>query len=219
MEFVLVVPREDLFPDFYPHGLLPFGAENGSDTDSQVLSRKAFERSVLERGFFVEREHAETNPSLKQVIPYGVVCCDDRVLLVRRLGRGNEARLHDKLSIGIGGHINPVDADGGREALLGAATLRELEEELHIEGTYTIQAVGVLNDDSNPVGAVHAGLVQVVRVRGSVSIRETDQLEGELVTTDELRERLAGGARFETWSQLLVERIDELLPHSVLPLT
>ena len=73
-------------------------------------------------------------------------------------------------------------------------------------------------DDSNPVGAVHVGLVQVVRVRGTVEIRETDHLEGELVTLDELRERLAAGANYETWSRLLVERIDELLPHSVLPL-
>jgi len=217
MEFVFVVPREELFPDFYPHGLLPFGVEG--DGGRPGLSREAFERAALERGHFVERDHAETNPALKQVIPYGVVCCDDRVLLVRRLGKGNETRLHDKLSIGIGGHVNPIDAAGGRQELLRAATIRELEEELRIDGTYTTQAVGVLNDDSNPVGAVHVGLVQVVRVRGTVEIRETDQLEGELVTTDELRERLAEGANFETWSRLLVERIDELLPHTVLPLS
>lgn len=219
MEFVFVVPREELFPGFYPHGLLPFGIEADGNGAPAGLSSSSFEAAALERGFFVERDHAETNPALKQIIPYGVVCCEERVLLVRRLGGGNETRLHDKLSIGIGGHVNPIDASGGRQDLLRAATIRELEEELHIEGTYTTRSVGVLNDDSNPVGAVHVGLVQVVQVRGTVEIRETDQLEGELVTPDELRERLAAGAGFETWSRLLVERIDELLPHTVLPLS
>jgi len=220
MEFVYVVPREELFPEFYPHGLQPFRLES----DGEGLSREGFEHAAIDRGFFVERAYAERSPHLQQIIPYGVVCCDDRVLLVKRLSKGGESRLHDKLSIGIGGHINPIDAapehgdESSRSKLLEAATIRELEEELTIDGTYTTQAVGVLNDDSNPVGAVHVGLVQVVRVRGTVEIREKDHLEGELVTLDELRERLEGGANYETWSKLLVERIDELLPHSVLPL-
>ena len=168
----------------------------------------------------MERAHAERTPRWKQIIPYGVVVCDDRVLLVKRLAQGGEKRLHDKFSIGIGGHINPIDAEGDtNQDLFDAATLRELNEELHITGTYTTRTVGVLNDDSNPVGAVHVGLVQVVQVRGTVDIRETDVLEGEWVTAEELRERLAAGANFETWSQLLVEQIDNFLPHTVLPLT
>lgn len=216
MEFVYVVPREQLFPHFYPHGLLPFGAD---------LDREEFEQGALEHGFFVEREYAERSPHLKQIIPYALVCVGDEVLVVKRLKKGGESRLHDKLSIGIGGHINPVDATdaapeqlavGAESNLFTAATVRELTEELTLTGDFTARTVGLLNDDSNPVGAVHLGLVQVVQLRGSVAIRETDQLEGRLTPTSELQALRAGGANFETWSALLVDRIDELIPHPTL---
>ena len=145
--------------------------------------------------------------------------CGEEVLVVKRLKKGGEARLHDKLSIGIGGHINPIDAEKDDLDLFTAATLRELEEELFIDGTYTTKAVGVLNDDSNPVGAVHVGLVQIVQVRGAVRIREQDQLEGSFHTTAQLTETLEAGGNFETWSQLLIDRLGELHPHPVTTLT
>jgi len=219
MEFVYVVPREELFPDFYPHGLLPFGGD---------FSRAEFEERALTKGFFVERKRAECTPSWKQIIPYALVVRGDEVLLVRRLNKGGESRLHDKLSIGIGGHINPIDAAtpstpeesaGTPGNLFEAATTRELNEELQIHEDFTARAVGVLNDDSNPVGAVHVGLVQVVQIHETVEIRETDQLEGRLTTTSELRELLRTGANYETWSRLLVESLDELMPKSALTLT
>jgi predicted NUDIX family phosphoesterase len=71
----------------------------------------------------------------------------------------------------------------------------------------------LINDDANPVGAVHLGLVQIVRVPGRVEIREKHVLEGHLVSPAELRDRLAQGANFETWSARLVEALSDLLPH------
>ena len=223
MEFVYVVPRGELFPQCYPHGLTPFGAG---------IDRGPFEKTALQRGFFVERRYAEVTPSLQQIIPYAMICVEEQVLLVRRRKAGGEVRLHDKLSIGIGGHVNPIDAEapgdhqpaGGSATgipadLFKSATAREIGEELLIDGNYTVRAVGVLNDDSDPVGAVHVGLVQVVQVRGSVSIREQDQLEGSLVTSAELHRLVAEGANFESWSRLLVEAIDDLLPHQTIPLS
>jgi len=93
-----------------------------------------------------------------------------------------------------------------------AGTRRELSEELAIEGSYDIRTLGILNDDSNPVGAVHLGWVQVVDVDGSVRIREEDVLEGKLTTFDALRKRLRAGDDFESWSSILIEHLDELLP-------
>jgi predicted NUDIX family phosphoesterase len=211
MEFVYVVPRTSLFPEFYPRGLVPFGTD---------LSLEGFDAIVAGEGFFVERAYAERTPSLKQVIPYSIVECGDRILLLRRLTRGGEARLHDKLSIGVGGHVNPEDLlngtgtseSAGRRDPLAAGTRRELEEELHVSGGYKVRRVGIINDDSNAVGAVHVGVVQIVTVQGTVSIREHDQLEGRLVASDELRALRDQGADFETWSEILIERLDEVLP-------
>jgi predicted NUDIX family phosphoesterase len=207
MEFVLVVPRRDLFARHYPQGLVTFGEQ---------VSASDFERRVREHGFFVERERAEHDPELKQVIPYTLVtrrgsAGGTEVLLLRRLARGGEARLHDKLSIGVGGHLDPVDAAGDRAAVIDAGTRRELTEELVIEGALGWRRVGLLNDDSNPVGAVHVGLVQVARAEGHVSIREEDVLSGDFTAPERLAELLAQGADFETWSALLVERLGDLI--------
>ena len=224
MEFVLVVPRTELFPKCFPLGLVPFGADRPEE---------AFRECVDRHGFYVEREYAERTPTLKQVIPYSLVVRRGAspiplrgggdVLCLRRTKRGGEARLHDKLSIGVGGHINPVDStpfvvDGVmRRDPIAAATRREVsEEELEIRGAWEVSAVGLLNDDTNAVGAVHVGLVQIVTVDGSVAVRETDQLEGSFATSGELQRRLAAGANFETWSSLLIPQLDHLLTRSIL---
>jgi len=218
MEFVFVVPRNALFPAFFPHGLLPFAGTGlpGARLPAATFSLPDFEAAVAREGFFVERAHAERQPLLKQVIPYSVIECDGRVLLFRRLATGGESRLHDKFSIGIGGHINPEDLGPGAGTAadrypIEAGTRREIEEELAVRGTYDIRRVGILNDDSNPVGAVHVGVVQVVAVHGTVEIRERDQLEGRLVEIDELENLMAQGANFETWSGLLIPRLGEIL--------
>ena len=208
MEFVYVVPREAVFPDCYPHGLVPFAPPGAAG-----ITAAGFEAALEREGFFVERERAERTPAWKQVIPYSLVTCGDRLMLVRRTRSGGDARLHDKLSIGIGGHINPEDLDGepGRNPL-DAGTRRELDEELGVRGAYEIRRLGLINDDSNPVGAVHVGVVQVIALEAPVEVRERNRLEGRLVTLDEIERLHAGGADFETWSLRLVERIGELLP-------
>ncbi len=221
MEFVFVVPRKSLFPAFFPHGLLPFAETSGSVStpisDGASFSLREFETAVAEHGFFVERARAETSPQWKQVIPYSIVECDGRILVVRRLRKGGESRLHEKHSIGIGGHINPEDLSGESDRAQGArnpidaGTRREIGEELAVRGAYDIRRVGLLNDDSNPVGAVHVGVVQVISVRGSVEIRERDQLDGRLERPEELAAMLARGTNFETWSGLLIQRLDEIL--------
>jgi predicted NUDIX family phosphoesterase len=211
MEFVYVVPRENLFPEFYPQGLVRFGAE---------ISRESIMDSMSEYGFFVERDYAERTPALKQVIPYTVVVSEDKIMLTKRLPQGGEGRLVGKLSIGIGGHMNPVDSSGDVEGEssetgdpIAECTLRELEEELWLEGARRLEPIGLINDDSNPVGAVHVGLVQVLFLeQGSARVREEDILEGRMVTPDELLSLLAEDANFETWSRMLVERLGELIP-------
>ena len=210
MEFVYVVPRELLFPEFYPQGLVAFGEE---------FSEQAFVDAVVEHGYFVERDYAERTPTLKQVIPYSLVSRDGSILLLERLSKGGEKRLHGKLSVGVGGHINPVDqADehgefhsGRSSRLLNAGSQRELDEELHIEGTVDVRRYGVINDDSNAVGAVHVGVLQLVTVEGSVEIRELDQLAGSWKTPSELQQLAEGPANIETWSRMALDSLNDVL--------
>lgn len=233
MEFVFVVPREALFPTCFPQGFLPFhgpGADQGAQvtaagssaaggSEDTLGNPDAFHELLRTHGFFVERERAERTPAWKQVIPYTLLLVDGQVLLVQRKKAGGESRLHDKLSIGIGGHVEPVDASRAAELdepnPIAAGSRRELEEEIDIQGRIQLRSVGLLNDDSNPVGAVHLGLVQVAEVDGSVQVREEDVLAGRMVAPDELADLLREGANFETWSAILVERLATLLPSPI----
>lgn len=200
MEFVFVAPREALFPTCTPQGFRPFAGE----ADARAL------RSTLkEHGFFVERARAERTPAWKQIIPYCVVATEGRVLLMKRRAKGGEARLFDKLTIGVGGHINPIDGDDSEELVVAAAR-REIAEEVDVPAAYELRLVGTINDDTNPVGAVHLGLVFAVNTSGPVTIREQDVLEGDLVDADELRAKLARGENYESWSAMLVPALDAL---------
>lgn len=214
MEFVFVAPREALFTSCTPQGFLPFRTEADADRFLECIARE---------GFFVERERAERTPAWKQVIPYCVLLCADRVLLMKRRAKGGEARLHDKLTIGVGGHINPVDMDEpsalGSRDLVRTAARREIAEELEVRGEYELRLSGYLNDDSNPVGAVHVGLVFTAITAAPVRIREEDVLEGHLVALEELRATRACGANLETWSALLIDHLDTLASTSTSSLT
>ncbi len=208
MEFVYVVKRRELFELSFPHGFVARAA------DDRVVT---WEQRATQRGFFVERRHAERDSSFKQIIPYTLMTHGDEIFLLKRLAQGGESRLHGKLSIGVGGHVNPVDEDGqagsGAE-ILAACCLRELAEELVLpEGGVDLTTVGVINDESNDVGSVHFGLVHVAAcATRDVTVRETDVLEGSFVSRGALRELAANeGERFETWSRLIIERLDEAL--------
>src|SRR5690606_4699104 len=188
-----------------PHGFLSRRSHAG-EIDRYV-------RRAHERGFFVERRFAEEDRSFQQLIPYVVVRRGADVLLLKRSKRGGDARLHDKRSIGVGGHVNPPDAE--HDDLLDACARREIEEELNVEGDWSLRPIGVINDDSNPVGAVHFGIVYEARLapEGDVRVRETELLDAGWTTVGRLAELAADPtANVETWSALIVPHLGEDAP-------
>ena len=160
--------------------------------------------------FFMDRATAEDDPSHKQLIPYCVFRCGDKVLHYTRGKAGGENRLHAKISVGVGGHINPVDTGGGRtgrNAYL-AAVAREIEEELELPGGYESRIIALLNDESNPVGQVHLGIVHLIDLDSdAVSSREDALLDLGFTPLAELNE--GEFARLETWSQHCVRHLSE----------
>jgi predicted NUDIX family phosphoesterase len=196
MEFVWVVPRQHLFPEATPHGLLAL--------EPQELECR-FLAPAREHGFFIERRYAESHPEYKQPIPYVAVCRGDAVLCLTRLSSQGEKRLHGKRSIGVGGHINPCDLAEGD--LFANACSRELHEELVLpEMPLQLTPVGLLNDDTTAVGAVHVGLVYRLDASDiQVAIRETSAMAGDFESLAGLRGLAAAPeSPFETWSNLLL---------------
>ena len=153
--------------------------------------------AVRTQGHFRPRAEAENDPSWKQGIPYLVLRDGERVFLMRRTRAGGDERLHDRYTIGIGGHVNPDDRDvvGGLE--------REWEEEIDADFRPAFTPLGLLNDDDNAVGAVHLGFVYSADAAGRpVGIREREKLSGAFASMNEVA---AVADKLETLSALLFE--------------
>ena len=186
-ELVFVVPRTAVPDEADWHGMRTHDLEG-------VIAG-------LERdGRYEPRQAMENDPSFKQVIPYLVLRDGPRYFLMRRTRAGMDARLHDRYSIGVGGHLNP--GDGG---VLGGLR-REWAEELVADFEPSFRLVGLLNDDTTEVGAVHLGAVYAAEAAGHpVGIRETNKLTGAFAAPAEVA---AVVDALETWSRLVFEYFD-----------
>jgi predicted NUDIX family phosphoesterase len=187
-ELVLVIPRDGV-----PGGCDYTGVRKADPQQLRMLMS-----AVDEHGTYLPRSQAENDPSHKQLIPYVVVRDADRTFLMERTTAGGDPRLHLKASIGVGGHLNPVDR---RADPLMDGLRREWSEELQTNFEPMFSLVGFLNDDTNAVGAVHLGVVFTVEADGhAVDVREHEKLTGRFASVDEVR---ASWDRLETWSQLV----------------
>jgi len=162
---------------------------------------------------FNPRTEMETNPDYKQLIPYVIMCCNGKYLTYLRGKRAGEKRLVGNRSIGIGGHINPVDDMsllGFRETYLNAVK-REVEEEVDVQTSYTDRIVALLNDDTNEVGQVHLGVVHLWTLE-TEDVDKREQMINRLsfMSLDELQ---AVRTEMETWSQLCLDGLSQLHDH------
>ena len=144
----------------------------------------------------------EVDRTWKQVIPYLVLRDGERYFLMRRTKAGADARLHDRYSIGVGGHLNPGDGD------LAGGLRREWHEELRADFDPEFELIGLLNDDTTDVGSVHLGAVYVADSGGlPVAIRETEKLTGRFAPPHQVAEVID---RMETWSALVFDHLQRV---------
>lgn len=183
------------------------GTFHGLQFDVQKYLDRIFQPGVTR---YMPRKKAETDPSFKQLIPYVIMVCNGKYLTYVRGNRAGEQRLVGNRSIGIGGHINPVDD----MSLLGAfetyktAVEREVEEEINIETDHNDNIVALLNDDSNEVGRVHLGVVHYWQLdEPKVTKREQMITQMSFMTLEELQ---AVKGTMETWSQLCCDGLQKM---------
>ena len=187
-ESILVVRREYLAPylteDF---GLITEGVE-------EIV------RVIEAHHEFRPRPEMETDPAYKQIIPYVLVTRGAEAFVMQRLKKGGEQRLHGLLSLGVGGHINPVgEAEG---SALTAGLRHEVDEEVALERAVSLTPLGVINNDRDEVGRVHLGFLFRLEAEGAVTVRETEKLSGSFIpiaALPALRDKMEG------WSQIALE--------------
>jgi len=171
-------------------------------------------KAILSRGnnFFIPRPEAETNPAYKQIIPYALIAFEKTVLHYVRGKKTGEQRLVAKGSIGIGGHMNETDESlfAMDEEAYRAGVEREVNEEIKIETPFEDRIVALLNDDSTEVGRVHLGIVHIFKLKEPKVQKREAMITGlTFLTKEELMTRRES---LETWSQICVDALEQLLP-------
>lgn len=185
IENILVVPRSALFAHESFQGLSTSATKSVLDV---IATHKEFK----------PRPAMEEDPTYKQIIPYLIFKYEDRYFLMQRKSTSSEQRLKNKYSLGIGGHMRQDDMSNN--ATIFDWAKREFEEEINYSGNLTISTLGVLNDDSNPVGQVHLGLVLILEGdSANISVR-SELKSGKLVSGLECLDFYHD---LESWSQIV----------------
>lgn len=185
-EQILVVKRDVLFSKTSAW----LGVKKGLMSDFQEL--------ITQHQEFHPRDQMETDFTYKQIIPYLIFCHDDRYFVMQRSDNASEQRLKGKYSLGIGGHIRKEDLQG---ITIADWARREFCEEIEYNGNFSVEPIGVLNDDTDDVGKVHIGLVLLLK-GDSDDIKIRSELKsGSLMTKKECKDLLLS---MESWSAHIV---------------
>src|SRR5579871_1579108 len=169
-EHILVVKRTALFPHGAWQGL------KHVDVDEYLTL-------ITRHQEFLPRSLMEVDAAYKQIIPYLIFAHNNRYFLMQRRAKASETRLQNKFTLGIGGHIRQEDLMTGTSIFDWAR--REFHEEVHYQGTFTIECLGLLNDDSNAVGQVHSGFVFLLHGNSADISVKSELKSGQLVTLEE----------------------------------
>lgn len=213
-EQVLVIPKKELLKD------------------SEIPTLENLITVINNSAIFYDREKAEKDENYLQIIPYVVVrwlkvneyneidnedyFANDFIFTYKRLPKGTESRLSGKMSIGVGGHINPIDVSNKPNfGTVEMSAIRELSEEISIEDhkfeneALSLAPMGPIYDPSNEVGRVHIGICFHYESPSSkVSAKETTKISGSLISLKDLATQFEKAKdNFETWSSIALESL------------
>ncbi len=193
-ELVFAIPTEELWK------LIPYKETGLIKGNSDVLN------SIVQNGLFRKRSELEKDPSFKQIIPYAIISNKDSFYLFKRTSGQTEKRLHNKLHLGVGGHMNPGRSIEPDEQYLINELKRELFEEVRLLNDCLIkdiEFIGFINDDSISVGCVHIGLLYNIHISNKdITINETDKMTANWIDRTVLMEYYE---EMETWTKIAIE--------------
>ena len=203
-ELVFAIPTDDLWK------LLPYKELGLIKSDNHILNR------IVQHGLFRKRSKLEEDPSYKQIIPYAIISKTEQeqngvrqsqsFYLFKRTSGQREKRLHNKLHLGVGGHVNP-----GRSNELDAQYLinelnRELLEEVKLLNgclIEDIEFIGFINDDTISVSRVHIGLLYNIHVSNKdIVVNETDKMTASWINKTDIAKYYE---EMETWTKIAVD--------------
>jgi len=207
-ELVFAFPTDEFWK------LITYNKKGLIKENSEVLKR------IVQNGLFLRRSELEEDPSFKQIIPYAIISNKEpeprsrrdklrgvqqsqSFYLFKRTSKQTEKRLHNKFTLGVGGHMNPNDSMESKEQYFIDELKRELYEEVRLlNGCFIedIEFIGFINDDTISVGRAHIGLLYNIHVSNKeVYINETDKMTADWIDKPNLAEFYEG---METWTKI-----------------
>ncbi len=164
-----------------------------------------FSNFVENNSSYMIRSSAENNPQYKQIVSYCMIRYKDEVFVTKRTKKQTETRLHEKWSVGIGGHINNLDNTNNQNTI-SVGCIRELNEEISIGAMQKVSFFGIINDNSSEVSSVHSGVCFIIELpTRKCSIKETEKMTGEWITIDQLKKDYY--ENLEGWSKIFLDSI------------
>lgn len=161
---------------------------------------------------WLPRSEAEEDESHLQIIPYAVIENPaGQVWCYRR--SGGDVRLVERLSCGVGGHVDRTDHAADFRATVGAALRREIAEELGwtLSPDLRLEPTCWIYEGLSPIGRVHLGLVfELIWPHPKPPVPAAGENLESLGFLD--RAAIHGDTRFELWSQLALQGIEASRP-------
>ena len=205
-ETIMVVRGSDLFRGHQFTGFLPY----------HVIDYKTI---ILDKYGWMTRGFAEEDPNYKQPIAYSMVFNPDtkQVFAFQRSKIDKaypEKKLQGKWSWGIGGHIEKSDLNSsgqivGSNPIIGSM-LRELHEEVDVDGTIHSSVLGYINDNDN-VGKVHFGILYLIKTNAKeIKPKDPEIAEGKLRNINQLEE-ICASKDVEGWSRIAFNALKNLV--------
>jgi predicted NUDIX family phosphoesterase len=236
----ILVFRSSLFSEAKETELRPFC---GFRTDAPEMAGRLFPKGVSSGDFRLRTkaphlDALEEDRSWKQVVACVVPwhAATGQVWTFRR--GSSEGRLDGRISCLVGGHVNfadayPEDLTDGKVGLIPhpdllevtfATAVREMGEELsnwehnwkNYHSDCRLVLMGVVHDDSDPVGAVHFGIIyrlDVAKLEIPMKFAEEAGESAGWLPVDDLVDGLVDGwGSVETWSVHVARYLREFSP-------
>jgi predicted NUDIX family phosphoesterase len=201
------------------------GRFQGYTSDHELIKKIILSDKSQDQFSFQPRFKVEDDSSYKQLITYSIIqygnLKNDALLFSYTRGKaGGEDRLKRKLSLGIGGHISEDSLKPRRGEFLQhtgnpwmvrfkSEAQREIDEEVRYGSKVPhLYFTGLINDDSDPVGQVHLGLVYIMTCNyPDVEPLDPAIKDGSMITLSQVNKQKDD---YESWSKIVIDSIFEI---------